>query len=258
MDLIKSSDSKYEEYERLLLERDQVNKEAGQIWTTYLSEFGALITENYEEKLECVKCKKIIAYYQNALNHGGEIDSAAMQEYMDREMASYYSNLDRLIKDSEVARKAGKSTPYEVKRAKELYRRLAKLIHPDINPKTDRSDELQELWQRIMTAYHMNHVKELGELEVLVRRLLKEMGTGDVKVEIPDIDDKTEELRREIDTIRNTEPYTLRHILEDEHAAEKKKTDLREETESFRSYRKELEAVILQMLQSGGLKIYVQ
>ena len=50
MDLIKSSDTKYEEYENLLLERDQVKKEAGQIWTVYLQVFGKLISDNYEEK----------------------------------------------------------------------------------------------------------------------------------------------------------------------------------------------------------------
>lgn len=67
MDLIKSTDSKYEEYENLLLERDQITKEAGQIWTVYLQLFGKLITDNYEEKLECIKCKKTIAYYSNSL-----------------------------------------------------------------------------------------------------------------------------------------------------------------------------------------------
>ena len=84
MDLIKSTDSKYEEYENLLLERDQITKEAGQIWTVYLQLFGKLITDNYEEKLECIKCKKTIAYYQNALNHGGVVDSAAMEKYMEQ------------------------------------------------------------------------------------------------------------------------------------------------------------------------------
>ena len=89
MDLVKSGDSKYDEYENLLLTRDQLRKEAGQIWTVYLQLFGRLITENYEEKLECIKCKKIIAYYQNAINHGGAVDSAAMQKYLDQEMAGY-------------------------------------------------------------------------------------------------------------------------------------------------------------------------
>lgn len=258
MDLIKSTDSKYEEYEKLLLERDQITKEAGQIWTVYLQLFGKLITDNYEEKLECIKCKKTIAYYQNALNHGGVVDSAAMEKYMEQEMAEYYANLRRMLKENEDANNAGTSTPYEVARAKTLYRRLAKLIHPDINPETDHSKELQELWQRILIAYHHNDVKELSELEVLVRKVLKELGSEDVKVDIPDIEEKIEALKSEIEGIKQTEPYCLRYLVEDEEAAEKKKTELREELETYQKYHKELNEVILKMLQTGGLKIYVQ
>ena len=258
MDLIKSTDSKYEEYENLLLERDQITKEAGQIWTVYLQLFGKLITDNYEEKLECIKCKKTIAYYQNALNHGGVVDSAAMEKYMEQEMAEYYANLRRMLKENEDANNAGTSTPYEVARAKTLYRRLAKLIHPDINPETDQSKELQELWQRILIAYHHNDVKDLSELEVLVRKVLKELGSEDVKVDIPDIEEKIEALKSEIEGIKQTEPYCLRYLVEDEEAAEKKKTELREELETYQKYHKELNEVILKMLQSGGLKIYVQ
>lgn len=258
MDLIKSTDSKYEEYENLLLERDQITKEAGQIWTVYLQLFGKLITDNYEEKLECIKCKKTIAYYQNALNHGGVVDSAAMEKYMEQEMAEYYANLRRMLKENEDANNAGTSTPYEVARAKTLYRRLAKLIHPDINPETDHSKELQELWQRILIAYHHNDVKDLSELEVLVRKVLKELGSEDVKVDIPDIEEKIEALKSEIEGIKQTEPYCLRYLVEDEEAAEKKKTVLREELETYQKYHKELNEVILKMLQSGGLKIYVQ
>lgn len=258
MDLIKSTDSQYEEYENLLLERDQITKEAGQIWTVYLQLFGKLITDNYEEKLECIKCKKTIAYYQNALNHGGVVDSAAMEKYMEQEMAEYYANLRRMLKENEDANNAGTSTPYEVARAKTLYRRLAKLIHPDINPETDHSKELQELWQRILIAYHHNDVKELSELEVLVRKVLKELGSEDVKVDIPDIEEKIEALKSEIEGIKQTEPYCLRYLVEDEEAAEKKKTELREELETYQKYHKELNEVILKMLQTGGLKIYVQ
>ena len=216
MDLFKSTDSKYEAYENLLLERDQITKEAGQIWTVYLQLFGKLITDNYEEKLECIKCKKTIAYYQNALNHGGVVDSAAMEKYMEQEMAEYYANLRRMLKENEDANNAGTSTPYEVARAKTLYRRLAKLIHPDINPETDHSKELQELWQRILIAYHHNDVKELSELEVLVRKVLKELGSEDVKVDIPDIEEKIEALKSEIEGIKQTEPYCLRYLVEDE------------------------------------------
>ena len=258
MDLIKSADSKYTEYENLLLERDQLSKEAGQIWTAYLRMFGKLISDNYEEKLECIKCKKTIAYYQNALNHGGAVDAAVMEKVLEQEMAEYYSNLRRMIKENEAANKAGTSTPYEVERAKTLYRRLAKRIHPDINPETDRSEELLELWNRIQIAYHHNDVKELAELEVLVRKVLKELGAEEVRVDLPDLEEKIDEVRAEIDQIIHSEPYSLKVLVEDEEASEKKKAELQEELESYQRYHRELNAVILQMLQSGGLKIYVK
>ena len=258
MDLIKSSGSKYDEYESLLLERDQLNKEAGQIWTVYLQMFGQLITENYEEKLECIKCKKTIAYYQNVLNHGGVVDAKAMQEYLDREMADYYDNLKKMIDDNRKAKEAGTSSAYEVKRSKELYRRLAKLIHPDLNPATDESEELQELWQRILIAYSKNSVKELAELEVLVRKVLKDLGIGEVKVEIPDIADKIEEIRKEIEDIKHNEPYSLKYLVEDDEAAQKKKDEIANETEDYKKYHKELGDIIVKMMTSGGLHFYVE
>ena len=258
MDLIKSSDSKYTEYENLLLERDQLSKEAGQIWTVYLQMFGKLISDNYEEKLECIKCKKTIAYYQKALNQGGAVDAAAMERYIEQEMAEYYANLQRMLKENEEANNAGTSTPYEVERAKTLYRRLAKLIHPDINPETDHSEDLLELWNRILIAYHHNDVKQLSELEVLVRKVLKELGADEVRVDIPDIEEKIDEVRVEIDQITHSEPYSLKYLVEDEEASEKKKAELQEELETYQKYHRELNNIILQMLQSGGLKIYVK
>ena len=116
MELIKSGDTQYEEYENLLLERDQLQKEAGQVWTAYVIEFGQLISDVYEEQLECVKCKKTIAYYQNAINHGGIIDQDAMQAYLDKEMASYYAELARLQEENENCKNSSESAPYEVQR----------------------------------------------------------------------------------------------------------------------------------------------
>lgn len=253
MDIIKSSDSKYDEYESLLLERDQLHKEAGQIWTAYVREFGQLIADAFEEKVECIKCKKTIAYYQAALNHGGMIDQAAMQECLDQEMASYYTELDRMQKEKARCRDAGMSTAYEVKRSKELYRRLAKLLHPDINPETDRQEILRELWQRVVTAYGLNDVKELSELEVLVRKALKELGQGEIKVDIPDIDEKIDDLKKEIHEITRTDPYSYKELLKNEEASEKKRSELEEELKSYQKYHADLDAVIEDLVSNGGI-----
>ena len=255
MELIKSDDTEYEEYENLLLERDQIQKEAGQIWTAYVIEFGQLISDVYEEQLECVKCKTMISYYQNAINHGSIIDQDAMQAWLDKEMASYYAELSRLQKENEECRNSGESTAYEVQRSKTLYRRLAKLIHPDINPETDRQEKLTDLWQRIVTAYHHNDVKELSELEVLVRKVMADLGQGDIKVDIPDIDEKIASLKEDIQKIIHTDPYTYKDLLDDDKAVMKKKSNLEEQLKSYQEYHKEMDAEIQKMITSGGITL---
>ena len=249
---------RYELYERLLLERDRLEKETGQIWTVYMQIFGQLITENYEEKVECIKCKKTIAYYQSILNRGGQIDAGEMKEYIDREMAVYYAELRRKISEKESAEKAGRLSAYEVKRTKELYRRLAKLIHPDLNPATGTSPELQELWQRVLDAYHRSNVKELSELEVLIRKTLKDLGLDDVRPEIPDLDERIDAVNAEIADITGTEPYTLRSLIEDDDAVRQKKDEIVKETEDYKKYHKQLNEVIVKLLAGGGLQIYVE
>ena len=47
-----------EEYEELLLRRDQLFRESGSYMTAYTQEFGDLITANYELKVECVKKRR--------------------------------------------------------------------------------------------------------------------------------------------------------------------------------------------------------
>ena len=255
MNLMKSKNTKYDEYEALLLERDQIRKEAGQIWTAYIRQFGRLITDLFEEKLECIKCKKTIAYYQNALNYGRAINPQAMQEFLEREMAAYNSQLKRMIEENERCQHSKMSTAYEVRRSKALYRRLAKLIHPDIFPETDKNDVLRELWDRILTAYKRNDVKALAELEVLVRKALGELGFGEIRIDIPDIEERIGDLKTEIDDILHTEPYIHKYLLEDNVAACRKKKELEEELETWRNYHNELDGYIEDMVQIGGVRI---
>lgn len=258
MDLVRGDESKYEEYERLLLWRDQLNKEADQIWIVYLQLFGRLMVENFEEKIACIQCKKTIAYCQNALNRGNAVDADALKAFLDLEMAEYNDRLKGMIRDNEIADKAVPLSAYEVKRSKELYRRLVKLVHPDLNPALEESEELQELWKRILIAYRHSDVKELSKLEVLVRKVLKDSGLEDVKADIPDIQERIDDVKEEIEDIRNSEPYSLKSLIEDEEAVQRRTEEILKETEAFKKYRKELNVVIMNMISGGGLQIHVE
>ena len=184
-----------------------------------------------------------------------QVSDELFQEYLDREMALYYVNLKRMQDDFQKCKKAGTSTSYEVQRSRTLYRRLAKLIHPDINPETDRQEILKELWQRILTAYGHNDIKALSELEVLVRKALKDLGKEEIKIDIPDISERIDALKKEILDITSTEPYTYRELLENDDAVEKKKTALQEELDTYKKYHEELKEAILQIVSKGGIEI---
>ena len=170
-------------------------------------------------------------------------------------MAAYYANLKRMTEDNERCRKAGRSSAYEVKRSKTLYRHLAKLLHPDMHPETDRNAELLELWQRILTAYGMNDVKALSELEVLVRKALSERGEEMVRIEVPDIAQRIGELKAEVEEILHTEPYTYGQLLDDEEAVTRKTKELTQELEEYRRYGRELEDIIHGILEGGGITL---
>lgn len=243
MDIVKTDEGDYEKYEDLLLTRDQARKESGQIWTAYVSRFGQLISDLYSEEIECIKCRKEISYLQKAVNNGGVADTEAMQKWLESEMAGYYAELKRRQREYESCRNAEISSAYEVSRSKTLYRRLAKLLHPDMNPETDKRKDLADLWERTVTAYRRNDIKELSELEVLVHKALENSGIKnlDRKIHIPDIKEKIRSLENEIQDIIHKEPCTFRDILDDPESADKKEKELKKELDSYRKYRTELE-----------------
>ena len=63
IELINNEQERYEEYEELLVRRDQLSKDAGSYLIVYTKEFGDMITANFELKIDCIKKKKTISYY---------------------------------------------------------------------------------------------------------------------------------------------------------------------------------------------------
>ena len=104
---VRAENTSYAQYEELLLERDRLAKEAGQIWTVYVQTFGQLMTDIFEEKVACIRQKKLIAHYQTAANRGEPIDAEALEKKLEQEMASYQAELRRLIKEHKACMEAG-------------------------------------------------------------------------------------------------------------------------------------------------------
>ncbi|MBO4687500.1 MAG: hypothetical protein J5636_03225 [Clostridiales bacterium] len=251
-ELIWKSCEAYMKYEELLLKRDQLLKDARSIHIAYMKEFGDLMLEVYEMKIECIKKKKMIAFCQTALNHCMPIDLSEVKNYIERAMVFYNRQLQEMLADRKQAEGAKRTPDYKVERAKRTYRRLAKTLHPDINPEVVANPEIAELWTRITVAYHCNDDVELENLEILARRVLKACGMSDVPVEITNISERIERLEEEINAILTSEPYIFEEFLTDPEKFEMRKEMYRKELAEYRAYSQELADVLRKMLIEGG------
>ncbi len=89
----------YNEYEELLMKRDQMYKEADSYQIGYDREFGDLITRNFELKIECIRRKKTIAACMRRINRGLVIDVSEMMKDIEKEMTAYYIRLKDMNKE---------------------------------------------------------------------------------------------------------------------------------------------------------------
>ena len=65
-----------------------------------------------------------------------------------------------------------------------------------------------------------------------------------MEIEIPDIDEKIEELEAEIMQIKSVNPYQYKYLLMDPDAVEQKKEALRKELKDFEEYSQQLQQML--------------
>lgn len=250
-EIIKGKNMNYALYEELLLRREQIQKEAYHYQREYMAEFGDLILEVFQKKIECIRKKKTIEFCQKAANYGQIVDQEKLKQYLEAEMADFQEQLEDMMKETESAKNRELLSPIEAMQIKKLYHKLVKIMHPDINPLVQESEELQILWHRITIAYECNQLEELQELEVQAMAALQKAGAGEIKIDIPNIEEKIAKVEEEIKRIKETEPYTYKYLLEDEEAVDQKKSDLRQELQEYEEYGKQLDAVMETVLGEG-------
>ncbi len=251
MDIIKIENAGYPHYEELLLRRDRLRKEAHFLQMEYMREFGEAITSLFEKKIRCIQKKKTIRFCQAARNQGRDIDQNALQEYIKNEMAEYEKQLSRMIQENDAAHAMIEIPDGEVMRIKRIYRRLAKILHPDINPKIEEIPELKQLWNMVVVSYNSNSLKDLQEAEVLVNRALKENHLEGMILEIPDLEEKIARIEDEIDKIKGTDPYQYKYLLSDQNLVKEKKESLQAEWKEYDEYEKDLDHILDQIIGSG-------
>lgn len=244
---------RYEYYEDLLCKREAYAREADSVLLSFNKEFGQKIKENFELKIACVEFKKRIAYCQKQINYGKSIKLDLMEVYIERDMLQYYNELKEIINQYEAGKNSVRVEEWKIRRAKSIYRKFTKRLHPDINKKTTDNPKLFELWNRIIQAYHHSDVEELENLEVLAGRVLAELEGNAFEYSFSNVEERIRRVERQIREIISSEPYTLLKLLDDDEFKRKKHEDLDREYSEYAQYREKLKTEFEGMLCKGGI-----
>ena len=175
-----------------------------------------------------------------------------VQAQIKSEMEVYQKQLDLMIADHEACKKMKRLPETEILRIRQIYRRIARKLHPDLNPMTEQHAELMALWQRNLTAFQCNDLAELEEIEVLVEQALAALGQGKTEISIPDIDEKIKKLYAEIEKIKTTDPYLYFTLLNDPELVKEKKLAHDNELKEYQEYAAQLDRELKKIITGGG------
>ncbi len=248
----------YEKYEELIIKRDALIKEANIYGLMYTRNLGDLIIEVFQEKIESIRLKKAISYCQTIINRGETLDARKLEQYIKKNMIPFEDKLKIMIDDFHSSAKRYKSVSnFELRTIKFLYQKIAKLLHPDINPLTQSEIELMELWDRTVKAYKSNDVEELEKLEILVGKTLRELNYENApEIIIANVEKKIEDIEKEIIYIQNSPPYNYKTLLDNPNALDEKRRGLISELEHYQKYNEELEEILQKLkLNHGGITL---
>ena len=247
MELIKIALGDYPRYEELLLRKDKFEKETLNWYNEYIRVFGKYLIDLFEVKVECIRLKKLISMAQAQINQGFTPDMEKIGSAVAEQMKSYYEELKNMVKEHEASKGATVIPQHKVLKIKKIYREIAKVLHPDINPETSKDPELTDLWNRVVIAYKCNKLEEIEELQVLINAALSGKGIDVSKIVIPNIEEKIKALEEKINEIITTDPYNFKVLLEDAEETEQRIKDLEDEKKEYDKYKKELEGILKEL-----------
>lgn len=247
-------EKKRTELSMLLLERDELRFViCKNIETEYMLKLGSIEYKAYEAQCAALRLKRKIDLIQAKKNRQEKIIISAIEETLDEEFAEYQKQLDEQIDKVNAAIKRSKAevlSDEENKELKKLYRKIAKALHPDINP--DVSEAQVQLFDNAVSAYKSGDLGTLRIISEMVGNNPLPEQHKDAMTQLVEererLEGLLESIRESIENIKSEYPYTMKDILEDTKKTEQKKQELESVIEQYNELISIYKAKIEEML----------
>lgn len=205
----------------LLLEHDElIYVVCKNIETKYLLAAGHLDYKIYQLDCDIRRLKRKADLIQARINRQMSVDLSAIDSQLNDEFKEYQQQMKKMLKDLNAAmrRASGKLlTTEEMLELKDLYRKIMKKLHPDLNPDID-SDK-QELFLHAIEAYKNGDLDRLRMITMMVDDGVSlgpsERSLNKLQKEKQRLEEQVKLVNESIKKIQSEFPYTLKALVSD-------------------------------------------
>jgi seryl-tRNA synthetase len=209
-------------------------------------EIGVLEYTVYQAECAVLRLRRSAELIQAKINRKEAVDLEAIEQQLDEEFREYQEKLDEQIEAMRRALDRNEMIPLsnkEVTEIKKLYRSIAMKLHPDIYP--ELSDEHLDLFRSATRAYKNCDIASLRIIDVLIDAspaTNKQFEHPlDFENEVKRLNEMISMVRKDIEAIKSSYPYTMKQLLSDPVQVEQKKRELDERIEELQHLRSSYE-----------------
>lgn len=240
-----------DEYLRLYEKLKDLKKEQEYFESLYNSKLGALIFLRFENEIKYRRLKKKLILIVKSKNKGEEVNIEVIEKALEEELKEFYEELEKLrdsLKDSREFLELPTLTEDEVKRIKEIFRELAKRLHPDVNK--NLNETMMDLWFKVQEAYENNDLTALIILQGMVKSddPEEDIKISSIEENIEELNKKIYDLKRKIDIEENKFPLNIKSLIEDDKYINEKKREITYEIREYKKMINEIEKAIKEVL----------
>jgi hypothetical protein len=205
----------------LFMEKDELqNSTKTVLMAIYYSEIGIYELRAFELQTETLRLKRMIELFQSAINQNKSVNLEEVETQLETELNEWKEKIDSLKKNLEVSNKVLNNLVSINKEISNLYRKLSKKLHPDLNK--NQNQQMESLWIRVQFAYKNADLKELELLHSLLEtsnfKELKNEPFESLKTIKEGFEKKFKEIQLSIEEIESQFPFTIRGSLENPFA----------------------------------------
>lgn len=239
--------SLYEEKDELLYHTCKI------IETEYMSKIGILEYKLYEFQCKILRLKRKIELYQININRQEVPNEKEIEEKLDTEYKEYEKKLNKMSNDIQEAldrKNCSILSEEDGKKLKNIYRKLIKKLHPDLNKES--SEKNKNIFLQVTHAYENGDLETLKNLELLTEEIVEKEN-----IEIDEFEELkkskvkynkiVKELLETIKKIKESYPYNKKEFLKSEILVQKKKEELSQQMEMYKEVYINLEKILKEL-----------